>query len=403
MASAIALAAPLRAVAQATMPKPGVAAAPTGAASDIGPGFPMLRYLGQQVLPRDLVFDGTPVGGLSGIDFDGRETFFAISDDRSVHAPARFYTLALDFARFRRSAQPGMDGVRLTGMQRLRTATGAHYPPRSVDPEGLRLDPGAGRLLWIDEGQRSAGRVLRPALREMTTRGEWTREFALPAAFLPYGTSGGTHPSDRGVRDNLAFESIGLDLPRRRAWIATENALLQDGPAASPAEGTPVRVQSFDLDSGHAGPAWVYPVDPVVVPPLLPGMPATNGLTELIVLGEHTFLMLERSFTPLAINSVRLYLASACGATDVSRLQSLRDAPWVPMRKRLVLDLSTLTHDDGTAFAPDNIEGMCWGPPSPSGLPTLVLVSDDNFSASQVTQVVALELRAAFAGPGGCS
>ena len=351
-----------------------------------------LRYLGQQVLERDLRFESTPVGGLSGIDHDGRGTFYAISDDRSVLAPARFYTLSLDPGRFVRTATPGMAGVRITGVHRLRTVTGAVYGLRSVDPEGIRLDPKTQRLLWVDEGQRSSGRVLRPALREMTLTGEWTREFALPAPFLPGGTSAGTHPADTGVRDNLSLESVGLDLQRRRAWIATENALLQDGPPARAGEGSPVRVQSFDLDSGTAGPAWVYPVDPVVVPPLIPGTPATNGLTELLVLGENDFLMLERSFTPLYGNSIRLYAASSAGATDVAALPALAGAQWTPMRKRLLLDLSTLAQDDGSALITDNIEAMCWGPASRNGLPTLILASDDNFSGLQSTQFVALEV-----------
>jgi hypothetical protein len=365
--------------AKPALSQPGVAVSP-------------LRYLGQQVLERDLRFESIPVGGLSGIDHDGRGTFFAISDDRSVLGPARFYTLGLDLTRFQRSSSPGMDGIRLTGMHRLRTALGAQYTLRSVDPEGIRFDPKTRRLLWIDEGQRTAGRVLRPALREMTLSGDWTREFALPAPFLPAGTSAGTHPADSGPRDNLSLESIGLDLPRRRVWIATENALLQDGPRASATEGTPVRVQSFDLDSGAAGPAWVYPVEPVVMPPLIPGTPATNGLTELLVLDNGDFLMLERSFTPLFGATIRLYAASAAGATDVSALPALNGVPYTPMRKRLLLDLASLVHDDGTPLVPDNMEAMCWGPLSPNGLPTLILVSDDNFSANQITQFIALEV-----------
>jgi hypothetical protein len=62
------------------------------------------------------------------------------------------------------------------------------------------------------------------------------------------------------------------------------------------------------------------------------------------------------------------------------------------MRKRLLLDLGTLVNDDGSALVPDNIEAVSWGPPSAAGRPTLILVSDDNFSAVQVTQFIALEV-----------
>jgi hypothetical protein len=41
----------------------------------------------------------------------------------------------------------------------------------------------------------------------------------------------------------------------------------------------------------------------------------------------------------------------------------------------------------------DNVEGMTWGPPLRSGERSLVFVSDNNFSASQVTQFIALAVR----------
>ena len=39
----------------------------------------------------------------------------------------------------------------------------------------------------------------------------------------------------------------------------------------------------------------------------------------------------------------------------------------------------------------DNTEGMCWGPRRPDGRRTLVVVSDDNFNARQVTQFAAFD------------
>ena len=40
----------------------------------------------------------------------------------------------------------------------------------------------------------------------------------------------------------------------------------------------------------------------------------------------------------------------------------------------------------------DNIEGMTFGPKLPSGNFSLVLVSDDTFSSSQITQFLAFEV-----------
>ena len=49
----------------------------------------------------------------------------------------------------------------------------------------------------------------------------------------------------------------------------------------------------------------------------------------------------------------------------------------------LLLDLEALGVDL------DNLEGMTWGPRLPTGQPTLILVSDNNFSGRQVTQFLA--------------
>ncbi|WP_280276930.1 esterase-like activity of phytase family protein [Nocardia wallacei] len=95
--------------------------------------------------------------------------------------------------------------------------------------------------------------------------------------------------------------------------------------------------------------------------------------------------MLERSYVERAGNKIRVYEMDTAGATDVL------DAPLGqarPVSKRLLVDLA----DVGLAEI-DNIEGMTWGPQLASGERTLVLVSDDNFSGSQITQVVALAVR----------
>src|SRR5258706_15797769 len=58
-----------------------------------------LRFLGATDVANDAQVDGTLVGGLSGIDYDPVSKEWAIiSDDKSDHAPARFYLarIALD-------------------------------------------------------------------------------------------------------------------------------------------------------------------------------------------------------------------------------------------------------------------------------------------------------------------
>lgn len=366
-----------------------------------------LAYIGQQIVPSGTVFGATVVGGLSGIDRIGPGArFLAISDDRSSSPanPARFYELSLDLAQFVRSAQPGMAGVSFHTVTTILTPEGQPFGNNQVDPESMRVDPRSGHLYWANEGQRNAAGLQNPTVREMKPDGTHVRSFAVPARYRPAGLGA----SDPGVRNNLAFESLALSPDGRTLYTATENALVQDGPPATLAGGSSARILAFDVASGEAGKEWIYPVDPVVMPPAQEGGFATNGLVELLALGEEQFIAVERSFAAGAAtpgvgpngrptgNSVRLYLVDARGATDVSAMDSIIGREVQPVRKTLLLDLSTLRHDDGTPLATDNIEGLSWGPLW-QGKPTLILVSDNNFSDTQFTQFIALAVDAPWA------
>jgi hypothetical protein len=360
-----------------------------------------LSYLGQQILPTSTQFAGTTVGGLSGIDYDAASgRYFAISDDRSGLNPARFYTLGLDLAQFRRSATPGMAGVQLQSVVTLQRPEGGAFALNTVDPEGLRYHAATGSLFWSNEGQRSAAGFQNPSVREMRLDGSHLREMQLPEAFKPGGSAAGTAAGDRGIYNNLAFESLTLSTDGRTLYTATENALAQDGPPASLSQGSTARILGFDLASGAATAQYAYNVAPVVLPPVAGGF-ATNGLTDLLAVGDRQFIAIERSFsagaatpgTPVTGNTIRLFHVDARRATDISGLASLDGASYTAVEKTLLLDLSTLKNDDGSFLATDNIEGLTLGPEI-HGKRTLILVSDNNFAASQFTQFIALEVSA---------
>ncbi len=370
-----------------------------------------LDYIGQQIVPTGTPYAGTTVGGLSALDFDrSNARYFAISDDRSGINPARFYTLSLDLNKFQRSGTPGMDGVNFSSATTILTSAGAAFAPNTLDPEGLRYDAARGLLLWSNEGQRSAGGLQNPTVREMKIDGSHLRDFAVPTIFNPAGTVAGNDAADRGVRNNLAFENLALSRDGRTLWTATENALVQDGPAAAVGVKSASRVLSFDVATGQPGAQYLYEVEAVALPPALPGLFATNGLTDFIEVGDRQFIAIERSFavgaqTPgvgpngLATgNTIRLYLADARQATNVSGLDSIAGQAVVPMQKSLLLDLSTLKNDDGTFLATDNIEGITFGPEF-NGQRTLMLVSDNNFSGTQFTQFIALGITGAVPEP----
>lgn len=350
-----------------------------------------LTYLGQQVVASGTQFAGTTVGGLSGIDFNavtGR--YIAISDDRSQINPARFYELSLDLQAFNRSATPGSAGVVFNTVTSLRTPSGSLFPDSGVDPEAVRIRHGADgpTLLWSNEGLRSGTAYQNPTLREARLDGSHVRDFTVPARFYPVGSAAGNVANDSGIRNNLAFESLTLSTDGTRAYVATENALVQDGPAAAVGVGSPSRVAEFSLASGERTAEYVYRVEPVAAAPTAGGF-STNGLVELLAIGERQFIAVERSFSDDAGNSIRLYLADATAATNVAGIDSLQGASFTEMSKTLLLDLGTLRNDDGSALVLDNVEGITWGA-DVDGKRTLVLVADNNFAATQVTQFIAI-------------
>jgi hypothetical protein len=164
----------------------------------------------------------------------------------------------------------------------------------------------------------------------------------------------------------------------RFVFTGTENALFQDGPAATVAGGSPARIVRYNLQTGRLDRQWIYETDPVAQPPVPASQFSVNGLVELLPLNNEFLIAMERSFSvgvPGTGNSIKLYTLALPGATDFS-----------PARKSPLLDLDTL------GIPLDNVEGMTLGPRLPDGRRSVVLVSDNNFAASQFTQFLLFAL-----------
>lgn len=375
------------------VPMRGVAAAVLAlAAHGAAQAAVSFDYIGQAILATGTQYAGTQVGGLSGIDFDAvTQSYVAISDDRSQFSPARYYSLTLDFNQFTRSNSAGTAGVNFTSVTTLRDANGAAFGLNKVDAESVRLVHGTNgtTLLWTNEGQRTSAGFQSPTLRQSNLDGTLIREFNVPQTFVPTGTNGGNTAGDKGIRNNLAFESLTLSTDGKSAYIATESALAQDGGIATVNAGTSVRVAKFDMGSGDRTAEYVYQLDAIPTAPVPANASADNGLVELLAVGDGRFVAMERAYASGVGNSIRLYLTDTAGATDVSSLSSLSGASFTSMQKTLLLDVGTLTNADGSALKLDNVEGITWGQDF-NGQKTLLLVSDNNFSGSQFTQFVAL-------------
>lgn len=370
------------------------------------PSAPLLafEYLGLATLPVGLEVDGVPVGGLSALAYEaGSRDWLALSDDSARRGPARFYRLAI---RLDDGGRLSDDGVEIVSAHRLLGADGKPFAEGSVDPEGMALTP-AGTLLIASEGDAKAGLPpflgefhlppvvpavpTVPAGAEGASRTESRDEsrvrrfLEIPDRFLPRRDAAGR---PRGVRHNLAFEALTLT-PGGTLLVGTEGPLAQDGPQPAPGVGARVRVLRYDLAAGRPVGEFLYPLDPLPVPPSPQDGFAVNGLVEMLALTDTTALALERAYIVGRGHFLRLYRVSLVdgAAADSSALDALPrpaegTAPRV-LEKSLVLDLSTL----GVELF--NVEGIALGPELADGRRLLVLVSDDNFAAEQRSQFFA--------------
>ncbi len=333
---------------------------------------PTLQFLGEEILPTGLQFEGTEVGGLSSIAYDpDQDRYYVISDDQSVIDPARFYTFDLDVG----DGTLDTGDVVVTDVTTLLDGAGLPFPAASFDPEGLALT-GDGRLVITSEG--IANLVIPPWVRLFGLDGRQQADLPVPLAFIPDAI-----PQTRGVRQNLGFES-GATIGNH-FFTGSEGALVQDGPAAGVGVPSPARLLRYNLNSGRPDKQYLYMTDPVAEAPVPPTAFAVNGLVELLALDRHTFLAMERSFSvgaPGTGNTIKLYVVELAGAKNISARGSLAGQldRIRPVAKTLLLDL------DDLGIPLDNVEGMAFGPDLADGRRTLVLVSDNNFAPAQFTQ-----------------
>lgn len=349
-----------------------------------------LTFIGEQRIANDLKFEETLVGGLSGIDYNPRtHQWILISDDRSDNAPARFYTAKLKYDT------KSFYGVELTGMTQFKQEDGTTYPNKKEytanqqgivpDLESIRFDPNGKSIWYTSEGDRTLN--LNPFIRQATLKGKYLSSILTPKAFQIDANSGSS--TQKGFRNNLALEGSSFSPDGKYYFTSMEAALYQDGEISTVDAGSYSRITKYNR-SGDIIAQYAYPIDAIPAKPGQ-GKSADNGVSEMLAINDHQFLILERSGVQAAdgnySNYIRIYEADAAQATNVNNLDSLTAGQFTPLTKKLVLDLNTL----GLPKL-DNVEGITWGPKLQNGHDSLVVVSDNNFGASQVTQLLAFDV-----------
>ena len=355
---------------------------------------PPLRLVGEYSFPSKTTFEGTTVGGLSGIAYDGRRgVYYAICDDRGEFNPPRFYTLRIDLG------SGGIGGIRVVGVTTLdsnaATPGTQPYEQNDSDLEEIALLPD-DTLLITSERDRDG----RPWVRRFALDGTLLEELTVPEKFVTV-----TEPAEegrtrivRGVRSNLGFEGLALAPDGAVFYTANEEALAQDGPIATLAAGTDVRIVEYRSgDRGfRPGREAVYRTERIFAEPVPSTAFADNGVSAMLwvrgILADFDLLAMERSFATGVGNDVTIYGVQLGEAEDVSRLDRLPS----PFTGRLA-GKTPLANMAQLGIAADNLEGLALGPTLPNGRRSLLVISDDNFSAfdpPQVNQFILFELDA---------
>lgn len=345
-----------------------------------------VEFIGEAIVPTGTVFDGTEIGGLSSITYDeGRGVYYTLSDDqgnRPTGDPVRYYTVAIDLA----AGAFGDGDLEFVDVTQLFETKKTPFAPGGLDPEGFTLAR-EGFLFMSSEGNIFADPIIDPFIRRYNRNGRVTADLPIPDHYIPNGV-------DHGVRFNLAFESLNVTPDGHSLVTAGEGALFQDGPASSFTNGSLARILTYHVPKRSPIAEYVYEVAPWAEPSAIFGV---NGIVEVLPIDDvGTMMVMERSFSVGGVlgggtgNVVVIKEISTAGATDVLDVDALYDGG-SPIALTPVSQEEVFAFDD-LGIPIDNIEGMTFGPALPDGRQTLVIVSDNNFSAGQFTQFIVLAL-----------
>jgi len=309
---------------------------------------------------------------------------------------------------------------------------------RSFDPEGFVIDPRTGHFIVADE--------YGPSVFEFDRKGRLIRVFETPANLIPrvntvvggvVATSVVNHVALRdacsvsllpphcglndGRQDNRGFEGIAITPDGAKLYAVLQDPLVDEPTPNSNngRNGRNVRIVVFDNDPrsptyGEGIAQYTYPlekqadvlariqaVDPAAGSSTDPRQGRNIGLSAIVALNDHEFLVLERDNRGIGVDnpkglldqlgivgSKRVYKIDVTGATDVTALSlPLLDLPAgiVPVAKStepfINLAARTLLPNGNHA---EKWEGLTIGPRLKLGGHAIVAGNDNDYSVTQL-------------------
>ena len=345
-----------------------------------------LRLINEYDLPNAMQWKNTIVGGLSGIDYDAaRGLYYLVSDDPGSKGPARYYSAKINIG------DKGIDNVQIIDVIPLLNPKGEPYADitkdriHSADVEAMRYDAKRDELIWSSEGQRflrdGKQELQDPAVVIMERSGRFKDSFALPANMH-------VQSIEKGPRHNGVFEGVTFDEDHSHVYVSVEEPIYEDGARAGAFDSTAwVRILKFNRKIRQCVAQYAYQVDAVPHAADPPGAFKVNGISDILYLGDDKFIVIERAWsTGRGPSDVRVYLADARYAEDISSATLDITPAKKPMTKKLLVDINSLKP------LTDNIEGVTFGPMLSNGHRSLIFVADDNFAVTQKSQFLLFEV-----------
>ena len=339
-----------------------------------------LKYWGETSLEHKMKFRDTKVGGLSALAFhDGK--LWALSDDKGRDGEPRFYIFDLKISAGK---------VKLKA-EEVFPFSGFPSPKGEVpylDTEAIaRLS--SGDLLISSENNNDRKPRAMPRIFRVTSEGKFKNNLMIPEKFMPESLG----QQQKGLQNNAAFEGLSLSSDEKTLFAMAEAPILTDLPeGASENQDQWVRLVKYEkMDSGEYEPhaEYAYKLDPLTK--TSNGQEIFRGVSEILTLKEKKILVLERGLRLQKTGwnqSVRLYEADLAPAEDITKVRNLSaDSKVKPMAKTRVLDFEEDLHKTRGKKGVQNFEGLAWGP-KVDGKKTLLVISDDNFSKKEKTELL---------------
>ena len=366
------------------------------ALSDRGPGGGVLDYATRV---QRFTLDVHPV--------TGRISKFRVKETIKFTDPKGMLSAPTNPAVGDRKALNGLNPLALNG--------NAGVLGRSFDPEGLVIDPRTCRFLVSDE--------YGPSVYEFSRTGALVRVFKTPDNLVPKAAGAVNYVADRdggqnaGRQDNRGFEGLAITPDGKKLYAVLQDPLVNEPTPNNGRNGQNLRIVVFDNDRhsptyGASVAQYAYQLEPQadiakriiaaggVATATDPRQGRNIGLSAIIALNDHRFLVLERDNRGIGVDdpvgagvvgSKRIYTIDVLGATDISNRPLPNDGnlagavpPIVPVTKLpdVFIDLAANTVLPNGKQA-EKWEGITIGPRLKNGGYLILAGNDNDYSVTQ--------------------